>query len=106
MKTLSEAWREYNATRLRGDIARDTAFKAGWMAAIESCSDGWRTIDSAPREPLNNQGYGPYILVKVGKLAWPAQWDRDFKKFYVEGGHNPMPIVKCWMPLPSTKEIE
>ena len=62
--------------------------------------NAWRPIETAPRLPINKAGYGPYVLVLVGKLAWPAQRDRDFKKFYVEGGHNPMPMPEYWMPIP------
>lgn len=60
----------------------------------------WRTIESAPRKPLDKQGYGPELLLWVDGQVGIGFWDRDFKNFYVEYPPEQHGMPAFWMPLP------
>lgn len=60
----------------------------------------WQPMETAPSRPLDENGFGPTILVWVEDAVGIAFWDDDFGRFYIETHeHHPQP--SHWMPLPA-----
>jgi len=60
----------------------------------------WRTIDTAPRTPLDKYGYGPTVFLFADGAA-TGYWDRDHSNFYMEGRDSLNPQPSHWMAIPA-----
>ncbi len=69
----------------------------------EACDESeWQSIYTAPREPLHGElRIGPRILVWVNGEVGIAEWDEDWKNFYVlYPPHHDKIQPTHWKPYP------
>lgn len=60
----------------------------------------WQPIETAPRKPLDEHGYGPTIFILVGNEPAVGFWDDDFSNFYFGDFSSPKRQPSHWLPVP------
>jgi hypothetical protein len=70
------------------------ALRDGYLAALPAAPQGWRPIETAPKE------IDPNILVSDGKEIWADWWSDDDEDWWNVVA-NDMPRPTHWMPLPA-----
>lgn len=61
----------------------------------------WRTIDTAPRKPVDKNGYGPTIFLLVDGEPSTGFWDEDFSNFFIENAIHHRTQPSHWMAVPA-----
>lgn len=65
----------------------------------------WQPIDTAPKEPVNQFGYGPAILLRVGDFVVSDQWKPGLPEYPLQSHWRNWPYVQPreapthWAPL-------
>ena len=75
------------------------SYRDGWNDAMEDRAM-WLPINTAPRKPLDKNGYGPTIFLLREGQPEVGYWDRDFSNFYMEHAERMNPQPSHWMAVP------
>lgn len=109
LKVLAAKWRDHESCRERYPISAGTAYNVRCHCADEleaslalEQKDGWRTIDSAPRD---GSWFLTYIPGMEGDDAFDfAHFDTEWDEFCkIKCGFD---LVTHWMPLRAPAEVK